>query len=415
MQRSGVLDAYPEHRRRGGPDPRQRLRHGLRRRGHGRAAPHHRRLRHPPERGRRAAGGPRVRGQRARRPHHGPPPAGGRPARRAEHPGHRRHPPAASTRALRRLTAMLPAANDVQPRAGAGVAPDGRPAVRRLRRLFSGITANPALGAAVDELVRHGGTAILSETPEIYGAEHLLTRRAVTRRGGSRRSCDQIRWWEDYTARNHGEMNNNPSPGQQGRRAHHHPREVARRGGQGRHHRPHGGLRATPRRSPPAGSSTWTRPGYDPVSVTGQVAGGANLVVFTTGRGSAYGCIPSPSIKLSTNTALYERQRDDIDIDCGPVLDGTVPVADMGRRHLRRDAARGLGRADEERSCSATATTSSPPGSSGPRCDVVPEGRGDLLRDDHAPGVDDQLGHLVVVDGGQDDLDPLVAQVRRTG
>ena len=194
---------------------------------------------------------------------------------------------------------------------------------------YSGITANPALGAAVDLLVRHGGTAILSETPEIYGAEHLLTRRAVTPEVGAK-IVRRIEWWEDYTARNHGEMNNNPSPGNKA-----------------------GGLTTILEKSLGAvakGGTTGlmevyeyaeavtTRgfvymdtPGYDPVSVTGQVAGGANLVCFTTGRGSAYGCIPSPSIKLSTNTALYERQRDDIDLDCGRVLDGSVSVADMGQ------------------------------------------------------------------------------------
>jgi altronate hydrolase len=187
---------------------------------------------------------------------------------------------------------------------------------------YSGITANPALGAAVDELVRHGGTAILSETPEIYGAEHLLTRRAVTPEVGAK-IVSHIEWWEDYTARNHGEMNNNPSPGNKA-----------------------GGLTTILEKSLGAvakggttglmdvygyGEAVTTKgfvymdtPGYDPVSVTGQVAGGANLVCFTTGRGSAYGCIPSPSIKLSTNSQLWERQSDDIDINCGELLDGEV-------------------------------------------------------------------------------------------
>lgn len=230
---------------------------------------------------------------------------------------------------IRLLTAMAPAANDVHrepvpvSHLTVGLQCGGSDG-------YSGITANPALGAAVDELVRHGGTAILSETPEIYGAEHLLTRRAVTPEVG-RRIVDHIRWWEDYTARNHGEMNNNPSPGNKA-----------------------GGLTTILEKSLGAVAKGGTTglmdvygyaeavtakgfvymdtPGYDPVSATGQVAGGANLIAFTTGRGSAYGCIPSPSIKLSTNTALYERQRDDIDIDCGPVLDGSVPVAEMGQR-----------------------------------------------------------------------------------
>jgi altronate hydrolase len=171
---------------------------------------------------------------------------------------------------------------------------------------YSGITANPALGAAVDLLVRHGGTAILSETPEIYGAEHLLTRRAVSRAIGDKLVA-RIRWWEDYTARERGEMNNNPSPGNKA-----------------------GGLTTILEKSLGAVAKGGTTnlvevyeyaepvtakgfvymdtPGYDPVSATGQVAGGANMIVFTTGRGSAYGCAPAPSLKLATNTPLWVRQ-----------------------------------------------------------------------------------------------------------
>lgn len=193
---------------------------------------------------------------------------------------------------------------------------------------YSGITANPALGAAVDILVRHGGTAILSETPEIYGAEHLLTRRAANREVGEK-LVDIIHWWEDYTKRNQMEMNNNPSPGNK-----------------------LGGLTTILEKSLGAaakgGSTTLTAvyryaepvtakgfvfmdtPGYDPVSATGQVAGGANMLCFTTGRGSAYGCKPTPSIKLATNTPIYERMIDDMDINCGDILDG-VAIADKGR------------------------------------------------------------------------------------
>jgi altronate hydrolase len=193
---------------------------------------------------------------------------------------------------------------------------------------YSGITANPALGAAVDILVRHGGTAILSETPEIYGAEHLLTRRAATREVGEK-LVDIIHWWEDYTGRNQMEMNNNPSPGNK-----------------------LGGLTTILEKSLGAaakgGSTTLTAvyryaepvtakgfvfmdtPGYDPVSATGQVAGGANILCFTTGRGSAYGCKPTPSIKLATNTPIYERMIDDMDINCGDILDG-VPIETKGR------------------------------------------------------------------------------------
>jgi altronate hydrolase len=193
---------------------------------------------------------------------------------------------------------------------------------------YSGITANPALGAAVDLLVRHGGTAILSETPEIYGAEHLLVRRAVSPEV-SDKLLAIIAWWKDYTARNRMEMNNNPSPGNKA-----------------------GGLTTILEKSLGAaakGGTTTLRgvyhyaepvdrkgfvymdtPGYDPVSATGQVAGGANVLCFTTGRGSAYGCKPTPSIKLATNNETYRRMVDDMDINCGDILDG-VSIEAKGR------------------------------------------------------------------------------------
>jgi len=195
---------------------------------------------------------------------------------------------------------------------------------------YSGISANPALGAAVDLLVAHGGTAILSETPEIYGAEHLLTRRAV-KPEVAHKLIERIRWWEGYAAMNGGEMNNNPSPGNKA-----------------------GGLTTILEKSLGAVAKGGTSnleavyeyaeavrthglvymdtPGYDPVSATGQVAGGANLICFTTGRGSAYGCAPAPSLKLSTNSALWKRQEEDMDINCGEIIDGDVSVADMGQR-----------------------------------------------------------------------------------
>jgi altronate hydrolase len=198
---------------------------------------------------------------------------------------------------------------------------------------YSGITANPALGAAVDLLVRHGGTAILSETPEIYGAEHLLTRRAVSRAVGEKLIA-RIRWWEDYTTRERGEMNNNPSPGNKA-----------------------GGLTTILEKSLGAVAKGGTTnlvdvyeyaepvtakgfvymdtPGYDPVSATGQVAGGANMIVFTTGRGSAYGCAPSPSLKLSTNTALWVKQEEDIDLNCGEIADGTASVDEIAEKLFR--------------------------------------------------------------------------------
>jgi altronate hydrolase len=195
---------------------------------------------------------------------------------------------------------------------------------------YSGVSANPALGAAADLLVRHGGTAVLSETPEIYGAEHLLTRRAVSREVGEK-LIERIRWWEDYTARLGGDMNNNPSPGNKA-----------------------GGLTTILEKSLGAAAKGGTTalmdvykyaepikatgfvfmdtPGYDPVSVTGQVAGGANVVCFTTGRGSAYGCKPSPSLKLATNTALWNRQEEDMDINCGVIVDGKASVQEVGQQ-----------------------------------------------------------------------------------
>jgi altronate hydrolase len=195
---------------------------------------------------------------------------------------------------------------------------------------YSGITANPALGAAVDRLVAHGGTAILSETPEIYGAEHLLTRRAVSREVGEK-IVERIHWWEEYTARNKGEMNNNPSPGNKkgglttilekslG--------AVAKGGTTGLMGVYEYAMPVTAR-----GMVFMDTPGYDPVSATGQVAGGANLICFTTGRGSVYGCKPAPSLKFATNTPLYERMEDDMDMNCGAVLDGGLTVDEAGEK-----------------------------------------------------------------------------------
>ncbi|MHB2081717.1 UxaA family hydrolase [Pseudomonas sp. UBA6753] len=193
---------------------------------------------------------------------------------------------------------------------------------------YSGITANPALGNAVDRLVAAGGTAILSETPEIYGAEHLLTRRAVSREVGEKLVA-RIRWWEDYCQRMNAELNNNPSAGNKA-----------------------GGLTTILEKSlgavAKAGSSNLVdvyqyaeavraqglvfmdTPGYDPVSATGQVAGGANLIAFTTGRGSAYGCAPAPSIKLATNNRVFEHQEEDMDVNCGGIADGSTSIEERG-------------------------------------------------------------------------------------
>jgi altronate hydrolase len=195
---------------------------------------------------------------------------------------------------------------------------------------YSGITANPALGIASDLLVRNGGTAILGETSEVYGAEHLLTRRAASREVGEK-LVERIHWWEKYTALHGGEMDNNPSPGNKA-----------------------GGLTTILEKSLGAvakGGSTnlvevvkyaqpvtakgfvfMDTPGHDPVSLTGMVAGGANIICFTTGRGSVYGCRPVPSIKLATNTEMYNRMSEDMDINCGIALDIDISIEALGEQ-----------------------------------------------------------------------------------
>ena len=193
----------------------------------------------------------------------------------------------------------------------------------------SGITANPALGWAIDELVRHGGTGVLAETTEIYGAEHLLVRRAKSP-AVAQKLLARIAWWKTHLAARGAEMNNNPAPGNKA-----------------------GGLTTVLEKSlggiakggttplnevfeyaepiTARGFVYMDTPGHDPVSITGLVAGGANVICFTTGQGSVLGCKPTPSIKLASNTPLYLRMQDDMDIDCGVILDGTS-VAEVGRR-----------------------------------------------------------------------------------
>ena len=195
---------------------------------------------------------------------------------------------------------------------------------------FSAITANPALGAASDLLVRNGGTAILSETPEIYGAEHMLLGRAVSDEVG-RKLLDLLRWWEEYSARNHESLDNNPSPGNKAgglTTILEKSLGAAAKGGRS-------DLVDVYRYAEPVtkrGFVFMDTPGYDPVSVTGQVAGGANMICFTTGRGSCFGCKPAPSLKLATNTPMYSRMADDMDINCGEILDGAATVEEMGER-----------------------------------------------------------------------------------
>ncbi|MGI9493294.1 MAG: UxaA family hydrolase [Geminicoccaceae bacterium] len=195
---------------------------------------------------------------------------------------------------------------------------------------YSGITANPALGAATDLLVRQGGTGILAETPEIYGAEHLLTRRAVSREVGEK-LIERIRWWEDYCERNGGEMNNNPSPGNKAGGLTTILEKSLGATAKGGTTNLTGVYRyAEPVTKP--GFAFMDSPGYDPASVTGQVASGANLVCFTTGRGSCFGFKPVPSIKLATNTEMYHRMEEDMDVNGGVILDQGVSVEELGQQ-----------------------------------------------------------------------------------
>ncbi len=196
---------------------------------------------------------------------------------------------------------------------------------------FSSITANPALGAAIDILARHGGTGILSETPEIYGVEHTLTRRAASREIGEK-LIERIRWWKDeYAVGRDVQINGKVSPGNQhGGLANIFEKSLgsSMKGGTGP-------MMEVYKYAEPVtekGFVFMDTPGYDPVSATGQIAGGANLVAFTTGRGSCFGAKPVPSIKLATNTPIFKRMEEDMDVNCGEILDGTVSVQEMGQK-----------------------------------------------------------------------------------
>jgi altronate hydrolase len=196
---------------------------------------------------------------------------------------------------------------------------------------YSGITANPALGWAMDELVRHGGTALLAETTEIHGAEQLLVRRARSS-AVARKLLDRIAWWEAYLARHGARMDHNPSPG-----------NIA--GGITTvYEKALGGIAKGgttqlvdvidyAERVREKGLVFMDTPGFDPVSVTGLIAGGANLIAFTTGRGSVFGCKPTPSLKLATSSTLYRHMTEDMDLDCGTILDG-ASIEEVGRQIL---------------------------------------------------------------------------------
>ncbi len=195
---------------------------------------------------------------------------------------------------------------------------------------YSGISANPALGVAADLLVKNGGSSILSETPEIYGAEHLLINRAISREVADKLIA-KIEWWKNYTKINNSSMDNNPAPGNK-----------------------KGGLTTILEKSLGAvakggnavltdvlsyaeplknkGFNFMDSPGYDPVSATGQVASGANIICFTTGRGSCFGCKPVPSLKLATNTIMFNKMSEDMDMNCGTVIDGEETLEQAGQR-----------------------------------------------------------------------------------
>ena len=199
---------------------------------------------------------------------------------------------------------------------------------------YSGITANPALGYASDLLVNQGGSTILSETPEIYGAEHLLIERAKNE-NIIKKLQHQIDWWKNYTSINDGSLDNNPSPGNK-----------------------KGGLTTILEKSLGAvaksgnsmmmdvlsyseplkkkGFNYMDSPGYDPVSVTGQVASGSNVICFTTGRGSCFGFKPTPSLKIATNTNMYNKLEEDMDINAGVIMDGESDIREMGEKIFKQ-------------------------------------------------------------------------------
>jgi altronate hydrolase len=243
------------------------------------------------------------------------------------------------------VQAMLPLANDVkrEPVSAAhlkvGLECGGSDG-------FSGITANPALGAAMDLLVRHGGTAILSETPEIHGVENMLTRRAISPAVGQA-LLDRLAWWAEYTRGHNAQFNGVVGAGNQaGGLANIFEKSLgsAMKGGTTP-------LMAVYDYAEPidqAGFVFMDSPGYDPVATTGQIASGANLICFTTGRGSMFGSKPAPTIKLASNTPMFEKLREDMDINCGLVIDGELTVEQMGERifaHILRTAS-------GERTCS---------------------------------------------------------------
>jgi len=199
---------------------------------------------------------------------------------------------------------------------------------------LSGLSANPGLGVAADILVRNGGTAILSETPEIFGAEHLLTRRARTEDVG-RKLVERMDWWLGYTKGRDTQINGVVSPGNQaGGLA-----NVLEKSLGGAKKSGSTGLMEVYRYAEAVtqkGLVFMDTPGFDPVSATGQIAGGANLICFTTGRGSCFGSYPSPTIKLASNTPMFAQMTGDMDINCGTVIDGDQTIEELGQAIFER-------------------------------------------------------------------------------
>ena len=195
---------------------------------------------------------------------------------------------------------------------------------------YSGITANPALGVAADLLVKNGGSSILAETPEIYGAEHLLINRANSQETAEK-LIERIEWWRHYTSINNSSMDNNPAPGnKKGGLTTILEKSLGAVAKGGNSILQDVLLYAEPLKN--KGFNFMDSPGYDPVSVTGQVASGANVICFTTGRGSCFGCKPVPSLKLSTNSSMYERMSEDMDINCGTIAEGKEKIEDVGQK-----------------------------------------------------------------------------------
>lgn len=193
---------------------------------------------------------------------------------------------------------------------------------------FSALTANPALGVASDLLVAAGGTSFLSETPEIFGAETLLLSRADA--ATADKLTARLAWWRAYASAHGASLDNNPSPGNKA-------------GGISTILEKSLGAVAKAGQAPLSDVVTYAErptrpglvfmdtPGYDPVSATGQIAGGATILAFTTGRGSCFGSKPAPTVKLASHSQLYDAMADDMDVDCGKVLDGRASLEELGQ------------------------------------------------------------------------------------